>query len=551
MNTQSNYIIQKQVLEISASSSASNFEWERKASGFLRDIISPVIESCFRDLSPINQHLVIDKLELDLGTFTHAGFEKEAGKRLMELLNDRLRSYCHGDSGEKDFDRQQNSRKEDRGEIRKKVTGKENAQLINNPKALQLVLLHFLKHGRFPWWHIINNDKFSTDRITSLSENEKTIFNDRFNIDWIKSLSENELATLKETLHADEGARIRLVNHFNAKWINECLYILGFTGKKAWQQWEVLEPIMRSFPYAGPLFHQYFWIYQIEKKKNENDNDETSIISLIEKTAGKDRQRSIELARAVHKVSIQSKNKDNTICQSFAKATKKYIAEKTNSDLAGAGSPGEMSVREKDTEAKENSVTSQMLVEQALKEIFQKASLEEDLKNFGEDDALFVPATGIVILHPFLTELFKETELWDGENWYSRESPYRAIQLLSWLAFGETGLPEYQLLFFKILCGMDVETALPAEAPLTDKEINACKELLAAVILHWKALRNTSAGGLQQGFLQRKGKISQSETGYQITIERLAQDILLSHLPWGYSMIRLPWMEGMLNVTWF
>ena len=428
MDTQSKHIIQKQVLEISTSNSATDLEWERKASVFLRDVISPAIETCFNNLSSLNHHLIVDKLELDLGTIAHNDFEKEAGKRLMEQLNDRLQFFFREDLREKDFDGQQKKRNEDREHVRKKGPGRENAELINNPKALQLALLFFLKHGRFPWWHIMN-DKFNTGRITSMSENEKAILNDQFNIDWIKSLSENEINALKETLLANEGARIRLVNHFNAGWINECLYILGFTSKKAWQQWEMLEPIMKSFPYAVRLFHQHFWINQIENKKNYND--ETSIISLFEKTAGGNRHRAIELAGAVYKVCIQNNN--STISGSFAKAAKKYIEEETGRDRNGVKSPGKIS-------SYENNITNKMFVEQALKEIFQKKSLDGDLKNFGEDDALFVEGTGIVILHPFLAELFKETGLWNGENWLSRESPYRAIQLLSWLAFGETGL---------------------------------------------------------------------------------------------------------------
>lgn len=557
MNKQSTFIIQKQVFEISAASSASDFEWESYASAYLRDIITPAIEACFRNLTFEDKHLIIDKLEIDLGAFTRAGFEKEAAQRLTEQLNDCLRSCYSRYNADEHTGRPQHSREKDTGHYGKKETGKEKIQLLNKPEARMLALLHFLKQGRFPWWYTNNehpvglHDEWSTDLIKSLQEkvtltNQLAALDHQFTESWIKSLNEKELTALKETLLTTEAARIRFVNHFSAAWIHQCLSILWLIHKNVWELWEITAPVMKSFSYAGPLFHQYFWISSIENAVR----DEINIISLIEKTAGRQTSRAVELAQALYEECSQ--HKSNSTCKALASATGKYIAAKNSPAVTNkeVSDKRKASSKSNDAGTAENTNRNRQLVEQALKEIFQKKSVDGDLTGFGDDDALFVPAAGIVILHPFLAELFKTTGLWDDDNWCTPESPYRAIRLLSYLAFGEAGLPEYQLLFFKLLAGIDIETVLPAEAPLTNEEIAACNELLAAVIMHWKALRNTSEGGLQEGFLQRQGKITQSATGYQLTVERLAQDILLAQLPWGYSMIKLPWMEEMLNVTW-
>jgi hypothetical protein len=46
------------------------------------------------------------------------------------------------------------------------------------------------------------------------------------------------------------------------------------------------------------------------------------------------------------------------------------------------------------------------------------------------------------------------------------------------------------------------------------------------------------------------GKLVLSEKGYVLHVERLAQDVLLAKLPWGFSTIKLPWMDRMMHVTW-
>ena len=75
-------------------------------------------------------------------------------------------------------------------------------------------------------------------------------------------------------------------------------------------------------------------------------------------------------------------------------------------------------------------------------------------------------------------------------------------------------------------------------------------ELMAALLLHWKALRSASPRWLREQFLLRDGKLEQTDDGWRLTIERRAQDVLLSKLPWGIGLIRLPWLPQLLHVHW-
>lgn len=135
-------------------------------------------------------------------------------------------------------------------------------------------------------------------------------------------------------------------------------------------------------------------------------------------------------------------------------------------------------------------------------------------------------------------------------DFQSDEDRSQAVRLFSFLATGEEGLPEYQLLLPKLLCNMAWETPLLPVPPFTEKEKTICNELLQAVINHWKALRNTTPDGLRGAFLQREGKLCPRNNGWLLEVERRPQDVLFSKLPWGVSLIKLPWMTGFLHVSW-
>jgi hypothetical protein len=56
---------------------------------------------------------------------------------------------------------------------------------------------------------------------------------------------------------------------------------------------------------------------------------------------------------------------------------------------------------------------------------------------------------------------------------------------------------------------------------------------------------------LQEGFIQREGKITRKNNDWHLLIEKKAQDILLNRLPWGISLIHLPWLgKSNLYVKW-
>lgn len=164
-------------------------------------------------------------------------------------------------------------------------------------------------------------------------------------------------------------------------------------------------------------------------------------------------------------------------------------------------------------------------------------------------EAIYLPGAGILLLHPFLEALFLDRGLMEGKHFAGKEARQRAAQLLGYLATGRPGTPEYELGFAKLLTGIDLEA--PVERAWVDeRDMAACDELIDAVLAHWTALRSSSAAWLRSQFLLRDGKLEAVDGGWRVTVERRAQDVLMTHLPWGFGVIGLPWLEQRIFVRW-
>jgi hypothetical protein len=164
-------------------------------------------------------------------------------------------------------------------------------------------------------------------------------------------------------------------------------------------------------------------------------------------------------------------------------------------------------------------------------------------------DAIYLQGAGAIILHPFLEELFRDRHLLVGRDFRDEAARQRAVHLLGWLGFGKLDIPEYELLFAKVLCGCPFEEPLEP-AQLDEDDRAACDALLRAVLGHWTALRSSSPEWLRDTFFLREGKLERVDLGWRLTVERHAQDVLLARLPWGFGVVGLPWLQEQIFVHW-
>jgi len=166
------------------------------------------------------------------------------------------------------------------------------------------------------------------------------------------------------------------------------------------------------------------------------------------------------------------------------------------------------------------------------------------------EEGVLVTHAGLIILHPFLEYLFREFDLLESDQFRGMESRLTALQLLGYLATGEDDLYEYALLLEKYLCGIGDDIPVLRKSLLTPAMKTEAGNLLMAAISHWKELKKTSPDGLRQGFLVRRGRLVTGTFGHRLLIEKASQDILLSWLPWGISLVKLPWLSEALHVEW-
>ena len=168
------------------------------------------------------------------------------------------------------------------------------------------------------------------------------------------------------------------------------------------------------------------------------------------------------------------------------------------------------------------------------------------------DHAVFINNAGLVLLHAFMPGLFEELGYVKHNGFINEEMKTRAVHLLQFIVNGEEELPEYFLPLNKLLCAMGDNEHIDRFIRLNDQEKEEGLKLLHAVISHWTALKNTSVEGLQQGFLQRRGKLSFNKTDeyWKLQVEKSGIDILLDKLPWGFSYMQLPWMKYRLITEW-
>jgi Contractile injection system tape measure protein len=193
-----------------------------------------------------------------------------------------------------------------------------------------------------------------------------------------------------------------------------------------------------------------------------------------------------------------------------------------------------------------------LLNENVLKEKIQEQKKKAERKKKDEDapDAIYIENAGLIILHPFLPELFTRIELLVDKKWKDVYSQHTAATVLQYLVTGKEEFEEFNFPLNKILCGMSVDEVLQPAEELAEHARSECDELLKDVIRHWSILKNTSVEGLRETFLHRNGKLAKVENGWLLNVERKGVDILLSSLPWGIGTIKLPWTDGKLFVEW-
>lgn len=172
-----------------------------------------------------------------------------------------------------------------------------------------------------------------------------------------------------------------------------------------------------------------------------------------------------------------------------------------------------------------------------------------DTEDTGERE-YFVSNGGLVLLWPYLARLFRRLEFVVDGEFIEESSRLKAVHLLQYLVTGSVDTHEYRMVLNKVLCGCELNYPLPSSVDFSESEKEEAEEVIQSAVDHWKALKDTSPEGFRDAFIQRHARLSREESHWILQVEPEAWDVLLDRLPWSLSVVRLPWMTEPLHVEW-
>ncbi len=162
----------------------------------------------------------------------------------------------------------------------------------------------------------------------------------------------------------------------------------------------------------------------------------------------------------------------------------------------------------------------------------------------------YLSHAGLILLWPGLKHLFSTCGLTEANHFANPTAQHRAVVLLHYLGLKALPHEEYDLVLHKVLCGLAPGTPVHPAIELTAHEMQTANAVRAAILQEWTAARQLTEADLMANFVQRAGKLSHSNSSWQLHIERKVWDVLIDTLPWGIGTVHLPWFNQMIYTTW-
>lgn len=492
MTRPNHHRIQRQIFELAIGPEASGPAMQAALAHGFRERMLPALTDVFDSAASPEQVFRFDRLEIDLGEITGADWVPELQRRLVSEMSRRLGEQA--DESE-----------------RASVAAPEAADSFRQ-------FLFFLEHGRLPWW--------APGPVESWRECLP------------RDSAAREWGLLRSTLLAEPRARVRCAGVLSDDSLDDALRAWCGLENSA-QMLALLTP--PALPDAiARNWRRRFWLMLID----------WTLVPGVDRVDG---ATLVQCLLDLRRAQLQP------VAGTKAAASASAFAALGELPDSGERLPhawrewhAELRQRPRSGPATHGSVSRAATA--AIATATQPARATElparrDAGFPASEDAIYLPAAGIILLHPFLEILFRERGLLVQREFRDAAARQRGVYLLGYLGFGHPDVPEHDLPLAKLLCGHPIEE--PLDPPALDAEdIAACDALLTAVIGHWTALRSSSAQWLRAQFFLREGKLESVDEGHRLTVERHAQDVLLARIPWGFGVIALPWMPCRLFVHW-
>jgi hypothetical protein len=500
------HIIRKQSLKVNASVHDA-FALKRKVEDILQSLM-PKLNYLFDELTSENEWLQIDTLDINIGDVSESEMEEVLSKKILQSMREKIIARMHDMRMIGGYEREP------------------RALLITADQKTMAAFIYFLDNGILPWWFepgshsafeqqlleamgnfVANNHKVHTMSFTAGDGSEKKI---------------KLFAQLQLVLN-NLSARKRLIEQFSEE---------VFLSVITWFSYEIH---LSVYPEIGNSFQglKRFFSGYAEDGLRDKMIKEMKVL-LLEKIIHPGRPSDdiiTEWMSALLKTITRQGGNVKMIKILETAIAHRYLRNEIN-ELTTHPIPGEISP------VSENEILQNQATEKTT---------EEHLKELNATDGAIIANAGLIILAPFLPELFrqcgilKEDEITDIN---------KAIAIMHYAVFGDCNYREYDVLLNKILCGIDEYYTIEVLDTLSETETNEIELMISSVIEYWTSLKNTSAEGLREGFLIRKGKLTPKYDEWFLQVEQYSIDILLQSLPWTISLIKLPWMKKSVHTEW-
>ena len=517
MSSPNHHRIQRQVVELGLAAAMPAAAAQERLAREMRDRVNPRIAAIFDAAAGPHELLRLERLEIDVGTIGGGDWTSQFRERLVERLERELSRYrpatiaALDGSGTGTMGAHSSpdpfSRSGATDAANRSAAGGSQAQLTR-------LLLFYMEHGRLPWWGTRPEQGFAAAFEAAQAEP-----------DW---------CAVRALAQRDQTARVRLVD------------VLGQTLlESAVARWAGLPHAALACAALAPaggaqararVWRRGFWL---------------ALLDWIFRD-GLHGGREPELVRALHAARVAAGAAQGVAGNAEPCATKTPGAEDMARPHRDLPSPWrEWLETAAQGDAPEETLDSRPQADRGLPTSppLRRADTARRVQPAAEAQAIYLPCAGVLLVHPFLESLFRERGLLEGRAFRDAAARSRAVRLVGALGFGLAELPEYDLVIAKLLCGHAFAEPLDPVA-LDEADLAACEQLLAALLGHWQALRSGSVEWLRGQFFLRDGKLEEVESGFRLTVERRAQDVLLARLPWGFGVIRLPWIEQKIFVHW-
>jgi hypothetical protein len=531
------HTIKKQIFDLELKKGADAFALQQRVSDrFYMDIL-PEMEECFDDLARPDQTIRIDLLEIDLGSITEEMIDNGEWAQVF------------------------------RDELRKKMADALAAVSVNEGGTMEPAAetsfeqwLYFIRNGYLPWNAARPSEEWLAQVLESLAGNYRSA------------------AQLRSILSKEPAVAQRIVLHHSPQLLSHLVELLTAEKQSLLpaaiaQLAEGLSSVKASLPGVSSSSskketERKLWTLVLPSAATEAPGQYTE--ALITRLLSKGlRLDPVELSWLTkrHPELVNDSEVRKAVENILKKAGIEHKPGKPE-DEKTRNAEAEAFAQKKEQEGVEKNKTAKQEKEEEIpgsiqhdeetgRRVAEKLAApgEADERDYAQDAAateegIYITHAGLVLLHPFLHTFFKKRELVKNGEFADAEKQERAICLLHELADSGAEVQEYNLVLAKLLCGWPLQKPVNTGIEFTDDEKEEAQNLLTAVIEQWEILKNSSPAALQQGFLQREGKLFFRGERWFLQVEKKPIDILLGRLPWTISMVKLPWMKHLLSVEW-